>query len=178
MNLRSCSPWSRRTIEELLTDSITAQEDARSVGHLHDWSAVRGLNQLLRKRCGKSPKSAFRFLPYHLAESDSTAWWIDLATIEISTERRIFFAFSKPYQFETRNIDGSSLRKMMFTREGDMTYHWSANCQKKTLSVLSSTRYARTGAVLEDKRETSDPVVVLPNTIGRIALDFICALTK
>lgn len=167
-----------KTFEELLVDSITAQEDALAFGHLHDWSAVRGLDQVLRKRCSKSPKSTFHFLPYYLAESDNTAWWVDLATIEISSDSRTFFTFSKSYQVETRNVNGSSVRRMAFTREGDTTYHWSANCPKKTLSVLSSTRYSRTGSVLEDKRDTAAPVVALPNTIGRIALDFICALKK
>lgn len=167
-----------KTMEEMLVDSITAQEDARAYGYLHDWSAVRGLDQILRKRCGKSPKSTFRFLPYHLTESDNTGWWIDLATIEVTSESRTFFAFSKPYQIETRMIDGTATRRIAFKREGDATYHWSVSCAKKTLAVLSFTRYSRTGAVLEDKRDTAPPVVALPNTIGRTALEFICALRK
>jgi hypothetical protein len=167
-----------QSVEELLADQDTAQEDAIIYGHQHDWAGRRGLASALSARCGRAQRSAYHSLPYHFLEAASAVWWIDLAAVQIAGNVRSFFAYSRPYFIETQREAEMEIKRVAFKREGSRTYRWAADCAKRTISTLGVTTHSATGSVVEDRRTPDNPETPAPNTTGGRALAFVCSLRK
>lgn len=51
---------------------------------------------------------------------------------------------------------------------------WKVDCMGKTITILMSISYDQRGTVVESSREASDPVPIVPDTIGETIVNRVC----
>lgn len=164
------------TMSELLVDKNEAQADAQAYGFMHNWAAMKGLTEAMKRSCGKAPRSTHKYLPFQFGDTANSVWWLDLANLEIGGQVRKAFAFSRQFKINKVKKGLFEFDRIEFTKGNELTYRWSMNCAKRTTTTLFMAINDANGVPAETIHKTGPEETIVPNTIGQLAFEFICSL--